>query len=345
MESRPSAVDEAKPGTIRIGAIDISEEDFNDAAKKAVDGDRVGAIEAATTVLATLLTHHPLIGVAVGKGAGMIAAALVDRATQRMLEAEREWDDERAKVDAFKRDVAEAVEPLFREHADDAREHFLQTIRFMSAHVASATKQDESLRLLHELMQVQDRARAEVASASELRDRFTVLHGKLSAYCRIASDVRNGFDLAGASAADPDDETDRDLTGILNEYNAIYKDLRDSRMGYEQPLIDRLGGRPETATRVCELVSMALDDVHTAGILAFNDVYKKAIDVRRLRAELARHEANGAAASAAAAREEIRRLTDDGAALVRERVQRVSRQLAVLERKLQALSRELLERR
>ena len=343
MDSKRSAVDKTKTSTFRVGGIEVSEEDFVETARKAVEGDRVAAIEAATTTIATLLTQHPLVGIAVGKGAGLIATALVDRATQRMLDAAHEWDDERAKIDSFKRDVAEAIEPLFLEHAAEGREQFLQTIRFMNAHVASATKQDESLRLLNELVQMQGRAR-EALSSSELRKQFTVLHGKLSAYCRSASDLRNGFDLAGASAVDPDADTDRDLTQIMNEYNAIYKDLRDSRMRYEGSVIDHLGDRSETASRVRDLVSVALDDVHTVGILAFNDVYKKAVDVRRLRAELVQHEANGASQSASAVREEIRKMTDDGVALVRERVQRVSRQLAVLERKLQALSTELLDR-
>jgi hypothetical protein len=317
-----------------------NEDEFVDAAKKAVAGDRPGAIEAAASAIAGLLTGHPLVGVAVGKGAGMLAEALVDRATQRMLDAEREWDDERAKVEDFKRHAAEALEPLFREQADQSREQFLQTLRLLSVRSASAEGQAEILRRLNDLIDMHVDASARDAASTAVREPFTRLHAKIAAYTRAACDVRDAFDLAGESAVDPDPETDKDLTRILDEYNEAYKDLRDRRVAYVEPVTRCLDKRPELAARVRELVAAALDDVHQGGVLAFNDVYKKFVDVRRLRAQAADQPDR-----ARAMLDEIARIRAEGVILVAERVQRVSRQLFVLERKLDALADDLLCRR
>lgn len=150
---------------------ELTEKDFTGVAEKALAGDRAGAVDAAVTVLATAATGSPLVGVVAGKGARALATAVVDRATERFLEAGREIDEQRARVAELQLCMLDVLGPRFEALQDREDERFLQLVRYLDRNVASAEGQaalhedherqhDDHAELLAELRELREELRA-----------------------------------------------------------------------------------------------------------------------------------------------------------------------------------------
>jgi hypothetical protein len=135
----------------------LNEGEFVDVANKAVTGDKVGAVASLAGTLVTSFTGHPLLGALSSASVSLLAKAILDGATKRLTDAEREWDSERDRALALQRLLREAIEPLFAsqlsELTEQSREQFLQILRYLDRNVASAAGQEQLLRLVDDIKQ------------------------------------------------------------------------------------------------------------------------------------------------------------------------------------------------
>jgi hypothetical protein len=152
-------------------ATPVNEKDFIPVADKLLEGNRDGAIEKATELVLGIVTGHPIVGALGGRLAKVLAQALatgyVDSATQRLLDAGREWDDSKTKSEWLGRQIVLAVGPLAQEQNDAQEERFLQTLRYIERNVASASAVEE---VLAEIRALGERIAARAALPRESED-------------------------------------------------------------------------------------------------------------------------------------------------------------------------------
>jgi len=121
----------------------VDEDALKSVADKALRGDRAGAVSALVSAVTVAYTGHALLGTLLGRGAEWFMNALVDRATQRVLDAERKYDEERERVDALVREIRTDLAPFwvesFEELSAQSREQFLQTLLFLDRRLDLAT--------------------------------------------------------------------------------------------------------------------------------------------------------------------------------------------------------------
>jgi len=141
----------------------VSEEDVAEVAELALgpQPDVKGAVSALVGILSGAATASPVVGAISRVGFDVVAAAMVDTATKRMERMEAELDAEEAREAAMKALLADAMRPFFVDAkadvsalADEQRELFLQTLRFIESNTASAAKQDELLEEVSALRQL-----------------------------------------------------------------------------------------------------------------------------------------------------------------------------------------------
>jgi hypothetical protein len=97
----------------------IAEKDLKGAAEKALQGNKAGAVAELVGVLAGAFTGHPILGVAFGRGAEWFVKGAVDRATQPFEEAGHECDEERERVEALAREIADGLSPVWAQSHEE----------------------------------------------------------------------------------------------------------------------------------------------------------------------------------------------------------------------------------
>jgi tetratricopeptide (TPR) repeat protein len=128
----------------------FDEDSLAEIAKKALSGEKAAAAGLLAGLLVTAVTGQVIAGAVAGVGIERWASALVDRATERLAAAEREYDAERERVRALVGELRAEMAPLLMAAVDDldmaSNERFLQTLRYISRNVAAADVQGEMAR-------------------------------------------------------------------------------------------------------------------------------------------------------------------------------------------------------
>jgi hypothetical protein len=164
---------------------------------------------------------------------------------------------------------------------------------------------------------------------AELQTNFATLRDRLEAYVLSARNLRDAFTLAGENAIAPDGPTAQILTERIERYNSAYGELRTRQTEFLTPVLSRLQSRPDLVSEINGLVQFALEDLHQAGILQFNDAaYRRTQQLRALPKE--RRAA------------EERLIRSEGALEIQRIASKVDGLLDVLSKRLQTVSAQIL---